>query len=188
MRPESSMLPPTRLVTATDLEQLPGHDNRYELVQGRLVPLSPVGFGHAQVVVRVIVLLEQCAGRDAGAVLTEAGFILARNPDTVRAPDVAFVRRERIPSPDPRGFLDGPPDLAVEVLSPGDRLADVRVKVAEYVAFGVSVILLMDPDARTVSVFRGRATGVTLVSLDDELDLGDVVPGFHCTLRDIFES
>jgi Uma2 family endonuclease len=126
------------------------------------------------------------AGRLPLFVGAEVGFKLASNPDTVRGPDIAVIRRDRVPSPTPRGFVTGPPDLAVEVLSPGDRPGDVQQKVAEYLARGVSLVVVIDPEASTVSVSRGSTAPVVL-SDDDILDLGEVVPGFRCSVREIFE-
>src|SRR5690349_7265443 len=108
----------TPLVTAEELERHP-RDYRYELVDGRIVRMSPVGFEHGQVVARLLFLLQQHLRREpSGVVLTEVGFKLASQPDTVRGPDIAFVRRDRVPSPTPKGFFNGRPDLAVEVRSP----------------------------------------------------------------------
>ena len=178
----------SRVVTAEELEKFPGDDRRYELVEGRVVRMSPVGFQHGRIVVRFGFLLSRhLDGRNLGVVVTEVGFKLASNPDTVRAPDVAFIRQDRIPSPDPRGFLAGPPDLAVEVLSPDDRPAEIEAKVEEYFARGVALVLVIDADLKTVTVFRSPISPVTLRAGDDLLDLDDVVPGFRCLVHEIFE-
>lgn len=122
-----------RLVTAEELEHLPDDDHRHELVQGRVIRMSPVGMAHGWIVALFMTALTQhVRAGNLGFVGTEVGFKLASNPDTVRAPDVAFVRRDRLSAT--RGFFDGPPDLAVEVLSPDDRPADVRGKVDEYLS------------------------------------------------------
>jgi Uma2 family endonuclease len=118
--------------------------------------------------------------------MTEVGFKLASNPDTVRAPDVAFIRQDRIPTPEPRGFWNGPPDLAFEVLSPDDRPEETREKVAEYLTHGVPVVVVVDPDVHMVTVFR-PATPELALATDDVLDLGDVVSGFRCSVRALFE-
>jgi Uma2 family endonuclease len=178
----------THLVTAEELERFPDDDYRYELVQGRIVRMSPVGFQHGRVVTRLLFRLSQhLEDRNLGVVLTEVGFTLATKPDTVRAPDIAFVRQERIPSPDPRGFLSGPPDLAVEVLSPEDRPAEIRTKVDEYLAHGVPLVVVLDPDTRTATVSRRLTPPVPLLAEEDLLDLDDVIPDFRCSLREIFE-
>jgi Uma2 family endonuclease len=181
------MSEPARLVTAEELERFPNDDRRYELVNGRLIPMSPVSYLHGRTVVRFASLLERHvrAGR-LGEVVTEVGFKLRSKPDTVRAPDVAFIRRERIPAVDPRGFWNGPPDLAVEVLSPDDTPSEIRAKTHEYVSRGVDLVVVVDPAERTVSVTGGKASAV-ISRGDDEIDLGSVVPGFRCRVREIFE-
>jgi Uma2 family endonuclease len=177
----------TRLVTADELEKFPDDDYRYELVEGRVVRMSPVGFRHGTTVVRFgALLMRHAQERGLGAVMTEVGFKLAWNPDTVRAPDVAFIRQDRIPTPEPRGFWDGPPDLAVEVLSPDDRPDDIREKVGEYLRRGVPIVLIVDPDTREVTVFR-RSTSELRLAADDVLDLSDAVSGFRCGVRELFE-
>ncbi len=176
------------LITAEELERFPGNDRRYELVEGRLVRMSPIGVGHGQVVAQIMFLLHAYVReRRLGAAWTEVGFTLTRRPDTVRAPDIAFVRRDRIPSPVPRGFFAGVPDLAIEVLSPEDRRREIDEKVEQYLAHGAHVVLVVDPVANTVTVCRGSAPRATLERDDDVLDLDDVIPGFRCTLGQIFE-
>ena len=177
----------TRLITAEELEKFPDDDFRYELVAGRVVRMSPVGFRHGTTVVRLgALLMLHAQERRLGAVMTEVGFKLASNPDTVRAPDVAFVRRDRIPTPEPRGFWNGPPDLAVEVLSPDDRPEEVREKLAEYLMHDVPVVVLVDPDTRKINVLRPGTSELALAT-GDVLDLGDAVSGFRCNVRDLFE-
>jgi Uma2 family endonuclease len=176
----------SRLVTADELERYPDDDYRYELVEGRVIRLSPVGFPHGRVVVELGGKLNVYARtHKLGAVLTEVGFKLKSDPDTVRAPDIAFIRQDRIP-PDPQGFWNGPPDLAVEVLSPDEMPADIRTKVDEYLRYGVPLVVVVDPRMKTVTLFRHGASPVPLRA-HDELDLGDIVEGFRCHVREIFE-
>jgi len=177
-----------RLVTAEDLERMPEDDFRYELVEGRILRMSPVGGVHGGLTAGFIALLvTHVKAARIGAVATELGFILARNPDTVRAPDIAFINRERIPAGGlPKGFWKGAPDLAVEVLSPDDRPSDVRTKVDEYLAYGTGLVLVVDPDEQTVCAHRRGAPPLTL-GVNDTLDLDDAVPGFRCRVREIFE-
>jgi len=176
----------TPLVTAEDLERQP-RDYRYELVEGRIIRMSPVAFEHARIVPRLLVLIALHLQRHpTGVLFTELGFKLASRPDTVRAPDVAVVRQERIPTPAPRGFFQGPPDVAVEVRSPDERPSEMREKVAEYLSAGASVVVVVEPDDRTVTCHRPRSRSVTLTP-GDRLDLGDVIPGFTCQVGEIFE-
>ena len=176
------------LVTAEELERMPDDDFRYELVEGRIVRMSPVGGVHGGLTAGFIALLVQhVKAARIGAVATGLGFILARNPDTVRAPDVAFINRQRIPAGGlPKGFWNGAPDLAIEVLSPDDRPSDVRTKVDEYLTYGTGLVLVVDPDEQTVAAHRRGMPSLTF-GVDDTLDLDDVVPGFRCLVREIFE-
>ena len=177
-----------RLVTAEELEKFPDDDYRYELVEGRVIRMSPVGWQHGKLVVRLISLLNEFVeDRNLGAVVTEVGFKLASNPDTVRGPNLAFVRQERIPATGLRGFWHGPPDLVVEVLSPDGRASEVRAKVDEYLRRGVAVVIVVDPDDETVSVHRRLSPPVLLGGADAVLEVGDLIPGFSCTLRQIFK-
>ena len=174
------------LVTAEELEKYPDDDYRYELVEGRVIKMSPVGFQHGRIVPRFASLLHRHVEEHGlGAILSEVGFRLASNPDTVRAPDIAFLRLDRIPKPDPRGFINGPPDLAVEVLSPDDPPGEVRTKTAKYLACGVPLVLILDPVGRTATAHR--QVGPPQISRgDDAVDLGDAVPGFSCSIPEIF--
>src|SRR5262245_41593065 len=114
MRERHQMSDAVRLVTAEELEQLHEADYRYALVQGRVIRMSPVGYQHGKIVTQMVFLLrDHLRGTAGGAVLTEVGFTLTTNPDTVRAPDVAFIRAERTPAKDPKGFWKGAPDLAI---------------------------------------------------------------------------
>jgi Uma2 family endonuclease len=110
--------------------------------------------------------------------------VLERGPDTVRGPDVAFWSIKRQPEM-PEGYFLIPPDLAVEVLSPDDRRGDVRAKIKEYVFYSVPLVWLVDPETRTVLVYRGNMRGTELGD-DDALDGGDVLPGFSCKVADLF--
>lgn len=176
----------TGAVTVDEFARLPDDDFKYELVSGVVHRMSPVGGLHGVIVARVISALLDWAERDhAGAVMTETGFVLATNPDTVRAPDISFVRRERIDAGGvPVSFWRGAPDLAVEVLSPDDRPRDIVVKVREYLTCGVPLVWVIDPDARTVTV-HSCAQPLTLTS--EQLLAGDVfLPGFEVPVSRLF--
>jgi Uma2 family endonuclease len=179
----------TRLVTAEEFERMPEDDlDRYELIEGRLVPMSPVNFDHGRIVARLLFLVQQhLQGTPVGVVATEVGFKLASNPDTVRGPDVAFIKKDRLPPRGTRGFLKDPPDAVIEVLSPDDRPSEMRRKVAEYLTTGVAVVVVVDPNKEAVTAYRPAGSPTLLGAADDVLDLGDVIPGFHCRLREIFE-
>lgn len=177
----------TRLVTADELERMPEDDYRYELVRGRLIRMSPLAPRHGNTTMTLgAIPWQHVRSKDLGQVWTEVGFRLASDPDTVRAPDVAFVRRDRLPSKDARGFYRGAPDLAIEVLSPDDTPAEVREKVADYAAAATPVVVIVDPQTRRAIVHRATAAPITLTS-DGTIDLGDVVSGFTLHLRQAME-
>jgi Uma2 family endonuclease len=174
--------------TANELFEMPDDGFRYELVKGELRKMSPSGWEHGVVVVNITLLLGQHVktnglGACSGA---ETGFKIASDPDTVRAPDLAFVSRERIPESDAaKKFLAGAPDLAVEVLSPGDTRREVDEKVEDWLEAGARAVWVINPKRRGVTVYRSM-TDVTRLSEGDELDGGDVVPGFRCKVSEIF--
>jgi len=177
----------TRLVTAEELERFPDDDYRYELADGRLIRMSPAGWEHGRIVARLLFLLTQhVRSGHLDELATEVGFTLRSNPDTVRAPDVAFVRRERMPSGRLRRFWIGPPDMAVEVISPDDRPRDICAKVEEYLICGVLAVVIVDPDKAAVTIHR-RLSPPVMVSGDDDIDLDDIVAEFRCRPREIFD-
>jgi len=176
----------TRLLTAEEFEHVARDHARYELVEGVPIPRSPVSFAHGRVAVRIgSMLLAHVDAGGLGVVGSEVGFVLSTGPDTVRAPDVAFVAAARAASAEARGFFAGPPDLAVEVLSPEDRATDITSKVADYLRYGTAVVLVVDPERQTASVHRRLAPPIVASTPDDVIDLDDGVPGFRVSLRDV---
>lgn len=176
-------------LTAEDLEKIDDDAHRYELVEGRLLVREPAGYAHGRVSTGLIARLYQhVSAHNLGVVLaTDTGFILRRGPDTVRAPDVSFVSRERIPRPEPRSFAELAPDLAVEILSPSNRPAQIEARVRDLFRAGTRLVWILKPDTETASVRRpGR--GPIELSPDDGLDGEDVIPGFRCPLREIFRD
>lgn len=176
-----------RLVTADELERMPGDDFRYELVRGRLIRMSPVAPRHGDVTATLIALLmPHVRTRRLGRVWTEVGFRLFHDPDTVLAPDVAFVTADRLPAPDATGFYRGAPDLAIEVLSPDDRPGDIRSKVRDYLAAGTPMVVIVDPAARSVAVHRPRVTP-RVHRETDTLELDPILSGFSVSVSSLFE-
>ncbi len=122
---------------------------------------------------------------DLGVVYAaETGFTLARHPDTVRAPDVAFIRRDRLPSPEPTGYPELGPDLVVEVLSPGDRPGDVLAKIADWLSAGAALVWVVDPARRLARVYRADGSEA-IVQKAEALAGEDVVRGFSCLLSEV---
>ena len=175
-----------QIVSAEQLLETPG-PGRCELVRGELIMMTPAGEEHGGIVANLTGHLwsfvrAQKLGKLYGA---ETGFQIGREPDTVRAPDVAFVRAERVPAEPVRGFLQAPPDLAVEVLSPGDRASEVLDKVHQWLDAGCLAVWVVDPEKRTVSVYQRPDRAITLTA-GDELDGADVLPGFRLPVSEIF--
>jgi Uma2 family endonuclease len=176
------------LVTAEELETFAADDYRYELVQGRVIRASPASLPHGQIAVQFgALLLQHVKPRKLGVVGAEVGFILARNPDTVRGPDVAFIRQDRLPSGKRKGFWEGAPDLAVEIVSPDNTRSEIRTKVREYLGRGAGAVVVIDPKPKAITVHCPKTPPTRLATKDDVLDLSDVIADFRCTLADIFD-
>lgn len=185
-----------RFLTVDEFDRLPGPDaGKLELDEGRVVQHMPVNWQHGELQVAISSALRAFAApRGLGTVLVETGFFLGTNAetgrDTVRAPDVSFVPTERIPPPEQQlaGVARLVPDLAVEVLSPGDRAPDVLRKVRQYLDAGVRRVWLVEPEERTVSVIdpafgiTDHGAGTTLSSED----AGLAEPGFALPVDSIF--
>jgi Uma2 family endonuclease len=177
------------LMTAVELLALPrGMGKRYELLAGELRTMSLAGWRHGQVVDNVQWLLgshirAKGIGRGFGA---ETGFLIERSPDTVRAPDFAFIANENLPAADPvEAFWPGAPDLAVEVLSPNDRTGEVDEKIEAWLNAGCQAVWVIDPQLETVAIYHSR-TEVRLLSVGESLDNEPIVPGFTCPVAELF--
>jgi len=175
------------LLTAEDLWKIVADGSRYELSRGELVPMTPVGIPHSAIVMRLGKLLSTYVDeRRLGLVGTEGGFKLHRNPDTLRAPDIAFISKARLEREGiPPRFADFPPDLAVEVLLPDDTASEIARKVDEYLAAEVPLVWVVDPGIRKVTVYRSLQD-IKVLSAEEELDGGDVIPGFRVKVQEIF--
>ena len=180
------MSPPGSLMTAEELLRTHTPHKRTELVRGMLVVREPAGSRHGLVTMNLGAELAVYAKQTGagGVYAAESGFKLASNPDTVRAPDIAFVTRERLPPPTTTGYPALAPDLAVEVLSPGDRPGDVLAKVADWLSAGTRLVWVLDPQRRLARVYRHDGSE-TFVTAEDPLDGEDVLPGFSCLLASV---
>jgi len=178
----------TTLMTADEFLRAPDSDQRHELIRGEVRSMPPAGGEHGHIGMEVAIPLgvavkEQRLGK---VFLAETGFRIARDPDTVLAPDVSFLRAERWAAMErPRAFIEGPPDLAVEVVSPSDSAEEVHEKALAWLEAGVRLLWVVHPRGRTVTVYIPDRTA-RLLGVDDTLDGGEIVPGFRLPVRDIF--
>jgi Uma2 family endonuclease len=168
----------TKLTTIDDLWQIeePG---RYDLIRGELYEMPPAGAEHGEIGMSIGAQLWQHVTRhQLGKVFNgDTGFIISQDEQTWLSPDVAFVRAERLPQERWTGFVPVPPDLAVEIVSPSDRPSLVASKVLQYLGAGVALVWVVEPEDRTITVFAQDGSR-NVYRQDDEIDGGDVVPGF----------
>jgi Uma2 family endonuclease len=170
-------------MTADELLQLPSDGWRYELVRGELRKLSHSGARHGRVAAEIVwSLIAQMKRQRTGAIYSsKTGFRISRQPDTVRAPDAAFVRSERVI--DSAGFFEGPPDAAFEVVSPGDTYTEIEEKTLQWLRAGVRVVVIVDPNTKTARVHRSNSA----TKVEDVIEIDDVIPGWRLPLADLFE-
>jgi Uma2 family endonuclease len=161
-------------------------DRRFELVRGKVVEVPPPTKIHGVVSANIAGHIWIYARQNGGYITTnDAGTLLERDPDTLRGPDVAyFTDAYTFKDLHPK-YGEHPPVLAVEVLSPNDRINRVLSKIDDYINNGVRQVWLVDPEDKSVRVFRPKQDAVTL-SVDREIDGGDALPGFRCPLSEFF--
>jgi Uma2 family endonuclease len=174
-------------MTAEDLQRLKVPDKRTELVRGRLVAREPGGALHGATANRIAYrITAHVEAHNLGRVYAaETGFKIESDPDTVRAPDVAFIPKDRLPAVEPRGYPGWAPDLAVEVLAHDDHPADTLEKVAQWLKAGALLVWVVDSERRTAHVYRADGSE-TLLGPSDALDGEQVLPGFLCPLVDLW--
>jgi Uma2 family endonuclease len=176
-------------MTADELLRMPDDGFRYELVKGELRRMAPAGHEHGRVAVRFTWRLAQhVEANNLGAVYAaETGFLISSNPDTVRAPDVAFVSRGRLEDVVKKeGYWPGAPDLAVEVVSPGDTYTEVEEKAVEWLEAGTLMVLALNPRKGSITVYRS-VNDIVILNEEAILDIDGIVPGFKVTVKEIFK-
>ena len=176
-----------RYLTEADLANLPDDESRHELVAGILVAEPLPSPRHDRTFRRLLRLLgDFVATHELGEVFGETGFVLARDPDTVRGPDLSFVSRERLSNFDDARFFSGSPDLAVEILSPSNRRGAIHAKVADYLAAGTRLVWVVDPERKSITTYRTLLAPRRLES-HEALSGEDLLPGLVIPLEAIFE-
>ena len=174
--------------TAELLANMPDDGNRYELVGGVLRMMSPAGGRHGRIAVGISILLGiHVKENDLGATFAaETGFKIATDPDTVGAPDAAFVTRAKIDSlEDDSGYLPFAPDLAVEVVSPSDSFASVEEKAFDWIDARTQLVLVVVPESRSVHAYRSRKN-ISVHAEGEIVDADDAVAGWKLEVSKIF--
>lgn len=179
-----------RLVTAEELLEMPDIPGKnVELVDGEVVEVSPASLRHGLIATMLAGRLSEFAQQHQLGVAAgdNVGYILSRNPDSMRAPDVSFIAREQLPTGDDLDrYVDGPPTLAVEIVSPNDRAVEIDERVQDYLAAGTRQVWVLRPNRRAASVYFPEADTREL-GPDAILDGGDILPGFSVRVSDLFE-
>lgn len=156
-----------------------------ELVAGQVIPLAPSNFRHGALAVAIARRLDEyvAANRLGVVVGNDTGFILSEDPPTVRGPDVGIVLAPRVPDPLPERFFPGAPDLAVEVLSPGDSPSETATRVSDFLRAGSQAVWIVNPEDKTVTVHT--ASGALRFAEDESLEGSPPLPGFRMRVRDL---
>jgi len=172
-------------MTVKEFENIDDDYHRHELIKGELLTMNPPKSLHGRVAINLAIILGlHVRANRLGVVYSESGYHLERDPDTVLGPDMSFLSGEHVDKADD-GYYQGPPDLAIEVLSPGDRKSYVERKLAIYLETGTRSIWLVNPRRRTVEVISSL-NNRRMLHEDDEL-VDDTVPGFRVKVSEIFE-
>ena len=179
-------MPPATVQTAEDLLHFHEPGKTAELVRGVLLVREPPSTSHGERAARLTVRVGGFVERAGlGKIFAQdTGFKIERDPDTVRAPDLAFVASDRLAQIPQEGYAEVTPDLVAEILSPADRPGEVLEKVGQWLSAGARLVWVFDPIRRHARVYRADGT-VAIVGPDDELDGEDVLPGFRSPLADI---
>jgi Uma2 family endonuclease len=179
---------PDTIITVEELEaiDLPGKST--ELVRGRLVVREPPSTYHGKIAAKLGYLLgDYVYPHDLGVLFgQDTGFKIESNPDTVRAPDAAFLSKERAAHITRRGYAALAPNLTAEILSPDDRPGEVLTKVGDWLRAGVQIVWVIDPERAEAHIHRADGS-LSVVHIDGALDGEDVLPGFSCPLSQILE-
>jgi Uma2 family endonuclease len=173
-------------VTLEEFARLPNDGACHEMNAGELITLPPPKSLHALIALTILEFLQQHMKKQGtGRVIPEAGYLLSRDPLTIRQPDISVISRERVHASDPDSYFEGAPELAVEVVSPSDSAEDLDIKTKQYLQNGAQQVWILYPRTQTVHVFsRGSAT--IILDQDQTLEGGVLLPGFSVSVASLF--
>ena len=180
----------TKRLTADDLLRLDSEGVRGELIRGELCKTMPTGQEHGEIVVNLTILLgNYVKPRKLGRLAaSDSGVWLERDPDTVREPDIAYFSAEKMPlGTRVTGYAEVVPDLVVEVVSPNNTLREINDKALMWLSYGVGIVWAVNPDSRSVDVYRPGRAASTLTE-NEALDGLDALPGFTCAVSEVFDT
>jgi len=173
----------TSLMTADELLRMPDDGYRYELVRGELRKMSPSGNRHTIIGVRIAAsLFTHVQANKLGEVTgADGGYWITRHPDTVLVPDIGFIRRDRAVITD--HFFDGPPDVAIEVISPSDTYTEVEEKTQDWLRAGTRAVIVVNPRTKSARIHRPGKSD----ALADAITVEDLIPGWRMPLSEVFD-
>ena len=176
-------------MTADELLKIHVPNKHVELVRGVPMVREPAGYVHGRVTMnltaRLVLHLDGKSSGPIGQLIAgDTGFTLSKAPDTVRSPDIGYIRPGRVPNPETTGFPELAPDLVVDVLSPEDRPREIQERAWQWLVAGAQVVWVVDPRRRTTHIYRSDGTE-EFVGPDGSLDGEDILPGFTCPLEAI---
>ncbi len=178
----------SEITSAEQLFRSSDDGSRFELVRGVLIVMSPAGSEHGWIASRILIRLgTHVEANDLGKTFAaETGFLIEVNPDTVRAPDAAFVSHERLgTAPPSTSYLQVAPDLVAEVVSPNDSSTDVEAKAEQWLEAGSRIVLVADPKNQTLRVYKSKSQ-IEVLHSGDELSCGDLCGGWKISVNEIF--
>jgi Uma2 family endonuclease len=173
------------LLSLEEFERLPGNGMRHELNTGELVEMPPPKSGHALTAMKIAEVLLRHISKDIGHVLVEAAYQLSETPPTIRQPDVSFLSARRLKQTSEDKYFQGAPDLAIEVISPGNSAADLEEKIEQYLAAGGRAVWVVYPKLRRVHVHRADGT-ITALTGDQQLTAEDFLPSLSISVASLF--
>lgn len=177
----------TAPLTLEEFAKLPRGTEQHEMSAGHLITMPLPKSLHSLVVGEVIQALQKALGRSSSLyVLAETGYVLSREPLTVRGPDASVISKERIGFTNPDDYFEGAPELAIEVVSPSDSAEDLQLKIDQYLQAGAKQVWVLYPKTKHIHVFRSG----TIEILDETrtLEGGDLLPGFSVKVADLFHQ